>query len=550
MTPNRGDDLREFVAARVRWLLARVAAASTLDTRSLAASRIGLGLLLLADALLRTRDFRLMFAADGIFPVATLQRFNGDVSVWSLAFLVDATWWSGVILAAEGTTGVLLAIGLWLPWTTVAAWIALVSVLRRTAPATNAGDAWLACQLFWSMFLPLAACWSLDARKGIARFDARKGLAGFGVRRAGGTAALSPPLPTAVCSIASAALVLQIAAVYGGAGLSKCNASWFSGEALARALSVHDHGTAVGMALAHASWIMAPVTWLVLAAELAVPVLLLAWPTPRIRLLLVVAFMLFHGLIWATMSVGLFAAIGIVAWVPLIPGAVWDWCGLRHAIGGQRVTASLAGWPAVLCGAALIVAGVSFIHTGFHWPTTPLPRPVVWAINAGCLVQNWGMFGDVPPQEQWVYGRGLCSDGREVDVLRAGRPLQTDRPDGGFSSLPHHRWHKLFWVLPRPHMRVFSAGVAEALAREWNAAHGPADRIVSLEIRFARRGSQAQDSVTQEVLVASWPPRDPAGVGSLERFLEDAGTATENAGFRTGSAAAFPASGGTASPAR
>lgn len=550
MTPNRGDHLRELAAARARWLLDRVAAAATLDTRSLAAARIGLGLLLLTDALLRTRDFRLMFAADGIFPVATLQRFNGDASVWSLAFLVDATWWSGVILAAEGITGALLAVGLWLPWTTVAAWIALVSVLRRTAPATNAGDAWLACQLFWSMFLPLAACWSLDARKGIPHLDARRGINRFAARRTGRVAAVSAPRPNTACSIASAALVLQIAAVYGGAGLSKCNASWFSGEALARALSVHDHGTAVGMALAHTSWILAPVTWLVLAAELTVPLLLLAWPAPRVRLLLVVAFMLFHGLIWATMSVGLFAAIGLVAWVPLIPGEVWHWCGLRHAIGGQRTPAPLSGWPAAVCTVALIVAGISFSHAAFHWPTTPLPRPVVWAINAGCLVQNWGMFGDVPPQEQWVYGRGLCSDGREVDVLRGGRPLQTDRPDGGFASLPHHRWHKLFWVLPRPHMRVFSAGVAEALAREWNAAHGPADRIVSLEIRFARRGSQAQDSVTQELLVASWPPRDPAGGGSLERFLEDAGTGPGVGGVQTDAAAAGPASDATAFPER
>ena len=133
------------------------------------------------------------------------------------------------------------------------------------------------------------------------------------------------------------------------------------------------------------------------------------------------------------------------------------------------------------------------------------------------------MFGDVPAQEQWVYGRGVLADGREIDVLRNGRPLQIDRPDGGFSSLPHHRWHKLFWVLPRPHMRVFSEDVAGALARHWNATHGADEQLRSLEIRYARRGSSPTDTVTQDLFVAGWPPRDSAGGGGLERFLEATG---------------------------
>ena len=52
----------ENPARRLGTLLARwCVAAFTLDTRSLAAYRIGLGLILVADCLLRTRDFSLMF---------------------------------------------------------------------------------------------------------------------------------------------------------------------------------------------------------------------------------------------------------------------------------------------------------------------------------------------------------------------------------------------------------------------------------------------------------------------------------------------------------
>jgi len=50
-----------------------------IDVRSLAVFRIALGLVLVADALLRTRDFTLMFAADGVFPPPLIRDyFDGD----------------------------------------------------------------------------------------------------------------------------------------------------------------------------------------------------------------------------------------------------------------------------------------------------------------------------------------------------------------------------------------------------------------------------------------------------------------------------------------
>lgn len=59
----------------------RLAAAFTLDARSLAVYRIGLGLILTADCLLRSRDFLLMFAAEGMFPLETLFRYHADATL-------------------------------------------------------------------------------------------------------------------------------------------------------------------------------------------------------------------------------------------------------------------------------------------------------------------------------------------------------------------------------------------------------------------------------------------------------------------------------------
>ena len=130
------------------------------------------------------------------------------------------------------------------------------------------------------------------------------------------------------------------------------------------------------------------------------------------------------------------------------------------------------------------------------------------------------MFGDVQRQEQWVYARAELANGNVVDLLRGGRPLEAERPTGGFTSLPHHRWHKLFWVLPRPEQRIFAPAIAAALARQWNDSHPPSNGVLSLEIRFARLGRTSADDTLHELLLATWPPRDDAGRGSLDRLLD------------------------------
>jgi hypothetical protein len=466
----------------------------SLDVRSLAVFRIALGLLLVADAGLRSRDFSLMFAADGIFPPRLIREyFDHDPSQWSLALWHEDIRWAGAILGAEAVAGACLIAGWWTTVATVVAWVAQVSIFRRTIPAANAGDLWLSCLLFWSCFLPLGATWSLDARR-------------------------RPAGPREVCGPAAAVLVLQVMAVYLGAGLSKWNESWFNGEAVRHALSVHDHGTSLGTWLTGADWLVNLVSWGVVAFEILGPLLFVAWP--RARLAIAAAFILFHVTIWVTMSVGLFAPIGIVAWLPLLPGTVWGRAEPTPQPPGIDCPSTVARW---LCVVAALLAAVSFVRDRTPWRDRPLPVAVQRGIHLFRLTQEWGMFGVVPPLEQWAYGRALLADGRVVDPLREGRPVGDDRPADGFTSLRHHRWHKLMWILPRNKVRPFAPCVARSLAAEWNGRHPAAERIVALEIRFAQRNAVDPAAPVTEMLVGAWPDVDAAGSGNLERFLEAAG---------------------------
>jgi hypothetical protein len=473
--------------------------AFTLDFRSLAAFRVAIGLLVAVDALLRSRDVSLMFGPDGMFPLPMLRQYLNDPCAWSLATLIDAEWWGRAVLCLEAAAGLLLAAGCGTRSATIASWVAVVSVLRRTAPATNAGDAWLACLLFWGMFLPLAATWSWDARRGNRRSE--------------------------ICSTATVALVLQIAVVYLAAGLSKWNNAWLSGDAIRFAMSVHDHGTPLGAWLLGTGWLAQPISLAVVAIELLGPVLLIAWPSARVRMSLVVVFMFFHLASCVTMTVGLFGYVGLAAWLAVVPREAWDMLGGRESPACQAPGApagresSIARWA---CLAAGTLALASLVHDVTPWRDRPLPRSVRSLINIPCMHQEWGMFGDVQRQEQWVYARAELADGSVVDLLRGGRPLEAERPAGGFTSLPHHRWHKLFWVLPRPRERIFAPAIAAALVRWWNATNPSASGVQSLEIRFARLGRTAADDTLHELLLAAWPPRDDSGRGSLERLLDGA----------------------------
>lgn len=476
------------------WLIRRWRQSFALDVRSLAVYRMALGLLLCTDFIQRLRSFTFMFAIDGIFPPAAIRRSYADPTVWSLAFLHDTTWWNGVILGLEGVAGVLLVVGLATRFATVVGWIAVMSVIRRTGIASCGGDAWLACQLFWSIFIPLGTAWSWDARRTASVRQTRRA--------------------EQVCSIATTALVLQLIFVYVSAGVQKCNPSWFAGNALMHALSVHDHGTPFGEALARSGFVGNSLAWGVVALEAGAPFLLLVFPTVGMRYMLIAVFVAFHAAIGLTMTVGLFVPIGMAAWIPILPSATWS----RGEAGSKPVIVTgLHRSAAAVCAVALALAAGSWVNA-LLWRAV-LPRGVVAALNIAGLHQDWQMFGVVLGEEQWVYARAELADGRVVDLLREGRPCRGGRPDGGFTTLPDNRWHCICWCIGSPAQSTVAAEIAAGLARRWNSQHGPFAHVRTVEIRQARQRTDASATIERERLVASWPPRDAAGAGNLERFL-------------------------------
>ena len=491
-------------------LLAGPRSAACLDRRSLALFRIAAGCLLIGDAGLRSRDCWLFMSPKGVFPLPVLRDYLGP-GCWSLSFFSGDLRWQGLVLGLEAVAGLMLAVGLLTPLAGLLAWVAWVSLLRRTAPALNAGDYWLACLLFWGMFLPLGDRWSVDARR------------------------RQQPAGGDVCSVAAAAFMMQVLVVYLIAGTSKLGGAWLDGTAVGFALSPHDHGTPWGVSLGAIRWLGRLLSWGTVTLELLGPLAYIGWGNRQGRRVIALAFMLFHLGIWSTMSVGLFPPVGIAAWLALLPfGEPTQSPGLENRPPGsegiwRRVRTS------VLAAGAIVALAAAAQET-----LRPRQQPPTWlatAVNLLCLDQSWAMFGDVGPVEQWATARAVLADGRVVDLLRQGRPYQSVRPAGGFWSLPNHRWHKLFWELPKERQRPLRPVVAAGLVADWNRRQPATAAVQSLELSYTRVShpgrqhptdfppltpdgvalADAPDTVLRQWVLARWPP---AGSG-IERFLEN-----------------------------
>ena len=507
-----------YLPSVIARLSASMRSATQLDGEGLAAFRIATGSILVADAILRTRDFWLFFSPTGIFPPGNLLAYL-EPGCWSLNFLNENLWWQGTILATEAIAGISLMAGCYSSLSCVVAWIAWTSILRRTEPATNAGDFWMACLLFWGIFLPLGNTFSVDKQ----------------IRKGGKRCA--------TCSLAPAVFVAQVLVVYLYAGISKLNGDWLNGSALGYILSVHDHGTWVGEILGSSKMTTYLLTVATLCLEIIGPLLFLFCGNRSIRRSIAILFIFFHIGIWINLSVGIFAPIGISAWLALMPWGSGSSPSCSADFYQHRSNARLGQYISPIKD---IAVAISFCIAGlslFYNVTTKPRTRSYWAsvaINAITLEQSWGMFGDAGPQEQWITGKATLQDDSVVDLLREGRPFCNVRPQGGFSSLPNHRWHKIFWELPKARQAPLREAVAAGIVTDWNRRKPTSKAVRTLEIYYTQvihegkgaahdfpkltQGGVPQEfspnSILRQWLLTTWPPRE-AGAGNLDRFLEE-----------------------------
>jgi hypothetical protein len=296
------------IASRLRLLF-------SIDLRSLAAFRVLLAIAMLASLIVTLFDVRAFLTDDGILPrsalIPTLK--PGAVSL----YLANGSYAFALTLVL---VNIAAAVCLLVGWRTRAAtfvcWVLYVSMDVRNFLTLQGGDQLIGLLLFWAMFLPAGAVFSVDAA-----LDPRN-------RRD------EPPL----FSVATVGLLLQALYVYFFGALLKSGREWVpDGTAVMLAISLDTYATRLAIWFRDLPALAKGLTFYVWFLEIFSP-LLLFFPDRhlRVRSTAIGLLVLMHIGFRLFINIGHFWLVSIASLASYVPHVIWRWLGRHYWRSGQE----------------------------------------------------------------------------------------------------------------------------------------------------------------------------------------------------------------------
>lgn len=275
-----------------------------LDLRSLAALRIGLALFILYDLFSRSFDLTAHYTDAGTIPRSFLiQNFWGP-AYFSVHMATGTAFGIAVIFLVHGIAAAGLLLGYRTRLMTFIVWLLLTSLQTRHPLILNAGDDLLRVILFFAIFLPLGARYSIDAALNSQKEDSQGA--------------------DLYASASTAVYYLQFIAVYFFSALLKSGPEWRTeGTAIYYVLNIDQYALPLGKALLNFPELLKSLTFGVWWLELLGAFIFLI-PFPMAKVLGV---FLFAGLQFGfavTLALGHFPWVNAVALLALLPGVIWD----------------------------------------------------------------------------------------------------------------------------------------------------------------------------------------------------------------------------------
>lgn len=289
---------------KARWT-AKLEELFGLDLRSLALLRIGLALVILVDLFTRFQDLTAHYSDAGVLPRAVLTEELWKPGYWSLHIISGQPIVQAILFGVASLLALALLFGYKTRWVAIASWAMLISLHNRNPALIFAADDVLRAMMFWAMFLPLGAFYSIDSALNSS----------------------TRPLPKRVLSGATVALILQICFVYWFSAAFKTSSPiwWPEGSAVYYSLSFDQYVTPIGRILLGFPALMTFSTLVTLWLEWLGPLLLfIPFRTSLFRSIAVITFILLHIGFGLTLNIGIFPFLSITGWLALIPTEAWD----------------------------------------------------------------------------------------------------------------------------------------------------------------------------------------------------------------------------------
>lgn len=493
-----------------------------IDPRSLAALRIGAGLLLLADLLVRVGDLSAHYSDEGVMPRSlVVEKVQQNPWCLSLHMMSGATPVEAVLFGFAALCAFFLLTGYKTRAATITSWFLLLSLHNRNPMILQGGDVLLRMLLFWGMFLPLGNCWSVDEILDQSTTLKR----------------------TRILSVATVAILLQVAFMYWFSVLLKTDPVWFRDyTAVYYALSLDHFSTTFGKLLLPYHHLLQWLTWSTLWLEALGPVAalladLLKWP---FRTGIILGFCAFHFGMNLCLNLGLFSWICCAAWLLFLPSGFWDWLSFAFAkaqgfqqrlasflVKMQRCLLTIVHWfPRVSFNVAAptkssraiarlsqTVAAFFLLYVLLWNIRTTNPKRFAFILSPsldwiGALTgvwQMWDMFSPSPLKEDgWFVMPAQLKNGTEVDLFRNGASVRWEKPELVSAMYPNDRWRKYMVLLGAAVNTDRRLPFARYLCRRWNSTHPPDQQIQTMQIYLMEEDTLPNYEVSKPRPVLLW----------------------------------------------
>ena len=466
------------------------------DLRSLALLRILLGVLVILDLWFRFPDIKAFYSDEGIIPRAAHLEIYG--STYLSVFLMNGLpLFVGGLFLVTIFFAILFIFGLQTRVSNIVLWFFMNSLHARNPLILTGGDTLFHLILFWCMFLPVGACFSIDRLFKNKNNEKQK-------------------IDYTVFSVGTIGLFTQIMFMYCFTAACKVGPEWMKdGSAIYYALNIDQYVTPLGHYLLNFPALLKLLTPLVFWFE-AVGPLFLFFPAfnPQLRLIIILGFLCLQIGFGSCLIVGIFPYIASVAILSFLPAVFWDLIipsflklkilnknyeklsNVMHKATSFIVKnyspCSLKIKSFNLTGLVNFIATCSMI-TILLWNIQSLEslkfRMPNWLSRYSYLFgveQQWVMFGSKFLKDDfWYVYSGVLKNGNIVDIFNNGSKLTWDRPKNFSRFYPNHRWSvyiRSLWVND-PRLKPY---YAQYLCKEWNKKHKPEEQLVDIYFYYAR----------------------------------------------------------------
>lgn len=482
------------IAKRLFWDLFEI------DVRSLAILRISLGLLILANLVNCYQDLELFYTDNGIVTRDLAQQFLGD-GFWSLYWIDGSIGVTQILFALTASVAIGLVFGFNTRLMTIMSLVLVASLQMRNPLVLTGGDILMRLLLFWSMFLPLGAVWSVDSYLSLER----------------------EPEQWKVASVATMGIMLQVAMMYFFSGISKLNGFWLNGQAVEYVLSMEMYVKPLGEFLRRFPGLLRVVSTFTVLLEIIAPILIFIPGINKFaRGMAMALFWWMHVVIWATLSIGIFSLTAMASWFVFVPSQAWNFYFRK-----PRESAFDETWEWTpgrilvesVCGLALVIVialnvANAFPSLGSNWFISNLRT----LANRTLLIQEFKLFGKPPLVSPIVKYPARTVSGDEIDLFRqmVGNPgKDSESTYGYFATQQWRRIHSNLMTAPDqpvpPIITKMREHLLAQLVNKWNATHDPARAVVEATIDCYIREIQLNNTWGEPKLEvwAHWSDQDP-----------------------------------------